>query len=209
VHAAASRKLKQRTQNHTRLAVMPDTSPHQITQLLIEWSNGDRAALDKLMPLVYDELRSLARHYMRQERADHTLQTTALVHEAYVRLIDYRKIRWQRRAHFFAIAAQLMRRILVDYARANGRIKRGGLALRVALDEGAILSEQRSVELIALDDALTKLAALDARKSQVVELRFFGGLNNAEVAEVLSVHPNTVIRDWDFAEAWLRREIGE
>ena len=186
---------------------MSTTSHQHITQLLVDWSNGDRAALDKLMPLVYDELRRRAHHYMRNERPGHTLQTTGLVNEAYLKLVDHQNMRWQNRAHFFAIAAQVMRRILVDYGRSRQREKRGGNAVRVSLDEVAVMSRERSAELIALDDALSKLAAFDERKSQVVELRFFGGLNNEEVGEVLKVHPNTVMRDWNFAEAWLRREL--
>ncbi|HEX8087788.1 MAG TPA: sigma-70 family RNA polymerase sigma factor [Blastocatellia bacterium] len=184
--------------------------PHptrQITRLLDDWSKGDQAALEQLLPIVYEELRRLAHHYMRKERAGHTLQTTALVHEAYLRLADYDRMRWQDRAHFFAVAAQLMRRILVDYARTRQRLKRGGGAVRVSLGAEGVMSPQRSQELLALDEALTRLAALDQRKSRVVELRLFGGLDNNEVAEVLKVSPNTVVRDWKMATAWLRREL--
>ncbi len=186
---------------------MTDSSRRQITQLLVDWSNGDQAALDRLMPLVYEELRRLARHYMRNERAGHTLQTTALVNEAYLRLADYKQIQWRERAHFFAIAAQIMRRILVEHARAHNRAKRDGGAIKVPLDEVAVLSQQRGRELIALDDALTNLAASHPRKCRVVEMRYFAGLNNEEIAEVLGVKPNTVIRDWTFAKAWLHREL--
>lgn len=181
----------------------------QITRLLADWSNGNQAALEQLMPLVYEELRRLARHYMRHERAGHTLQTTDLVHEAYLRLADYDRMRWQDRAHFFAVAAQLMRRILVDHARTRQRFKRGGGAVMVSLGAEGVMSPQRSEDLLALDEALTRLAALDPRKSRVVELRLFGGLDNEEVAEVLKVSANTVIRDWKMAMAWLRRELGE
>jgi RNA polymerase sigma-70 factor (ECF subfamily) len=185
----------------------PSASPQQVTQLLIDWSRGDQAALDSLMPLVYEELRRIAHRYMRKERAGHTLQTTALINEAYLRLIEQQRVQWQSRAHFFAIAAQLMRRILVDYARNHGRAKRGGDALRVSLNEAAVASEERAAELIALDDALQRLADFDQRKSQVVELRFFGGLSIEETAEVLNVTPMTVVRDWKTAKAWLHREI--
>jgi RNA polymerase sigma-70 factor, ECF subfamily len=188
---------------------MAEPSSQEITQLLIDWSNGDQSAFATLLPLVYDELRRLAHHYMRNERAGHTLQTADLVHEAYLRLVDYKRIQWQKRAHFFAIAAQVMRRILIERARARGRDKRGGGARKVSLDEGAVLSQERSLELLALNEALTRLAAIDPRKAQVVEMRFFGGLSNEEIAEVLQVSPNTVIRDWNFAEAWLRREMSQ
>jgi RNA polymerase sigma-70 factor, ECF subfamily len=185
----------------------PSASPHQITQLLIDWSRGDQAALDSLMPLVYAELRRLAHRYMRRERAGQALQTTALINEAYLRLIQQQHVQWHNRAHFFAIAAQLMRRILVDYARTRARAKRGGGALRVSLNEAAVSSQERGAELIALDDALQRLAVIDPRKSQVVELRFFGGLSIEETAEVLNVTSMTVVRDWKTARAWLRREI--
>jgi RNA polymerase sigma factor (TIGR02999 family) len=183
------------------------SSPQQITQLLVDWGNGDQAALERLMPLVYGELRRLAHQYMRGERPGHTLQTTALVNEAYIRLTGYRRVRWQERAQFFALAAQLMRRILIEYARSRDRQKRGGGAVRVILSEAEVLSPGRSRELLALDEALTELAKIDQRKARVVELRFFGGLDNKEIAEVLQVSPNTVTRDWNVAEAWLRREL--
>jgi RNA polymerase sigma factor (TIGR02999 family) len=181
--------------------------PTQMTQLLIDWSNGDRTALDKLMPFVHDELRKLAHHYMSKERSGHTLQTTALVNEAYLRLVDQKSVRWENRAHFFGIAAQSMREILVEYARRRAAQKRGGDAQRIELDEAALLSDQPATDLVALDEALRELAAFDERKSRVVELRFFGGLTVEETAEVLGIHANTVIRDWDMAKAWLRRQL--
>ena len=187
----------------------PPHSAKELSQLLIDWSGGNKAALDQLIPLVDAELRRLAHQYMKQERPGHTLQTTALVNEAYLRLVDQRHVHWQNRAHFFGIAAQLMRRILVDYARNRRYAKRGGDPLRVSLDEAAMVSQDRAAELIALDEALTSLAAIDARRSQVVELRFFGGLSIEETAEVLRVSRNTVIRDWTMAKAWLYREIGQ
>ena len=182
-------------------------SPSAVTRLLLDWSNGDRAALDKLVPLVYDELRRLAHHYMRQEREGHTLQTTALVNEAYVRLIDQNSVHWQGKAHFFAIAAQMMRRILVDYARSRRYAKRGGEGRQVTFDESAIVSPQRGAEMVAVDEALTDLAQHDARKSKIVELRFFGGLNIEETAEVMGISPTTVQREWRSAKAWLYQAI--
>ena len=194
---------------------MTGSSQPRITELLVDWSNGDETALDRLMPLVYDELRRLARHYMRNERAGQTLQTTALVHEAYLRLAGYKEIKWQERAHFFAIAAQLMRRILVEHARARKRVKRGRDAQTICLDAKAIsLAEDASasadhfLDMLALDEAMRKLEAFDTRKTKVVEMRFFAGMENKEIAEVLSISVNQVIRDWNFAEAWLRRELG-
>jgi len=178
-----------------------------VTQLLVDWSNGNQAALDKLMPLVYGELHRLAHKYMRQERPGHTIQTSGLVNEAYLRLVDQREVHWQNRAHFYGIAAQLMRRILVDHARSRQYAKRGGSSSHVPLDEGLIVSAERGAEVIALDDALKGLATFDERKSQIVELRFFGGLSIEETAEVLGVSPGTVMRDWTLAKAWLRREI--
>lgn len=179
----------------------------EITGLLVDWSNGDQAALDKLLPLVEQELHRLAHRYMRQENPDHTLQTTALVNEAYLKLIDQKKTRWQNRAHFFAIAAKIMRRILLNYARDQHRQKRGGNAVQVSLSEAAVVFLERTEELIALDEALERLAALDERKSRVVELRYFGGLDVDETAEVLKVSPITVMRDWQFAKAWLLRAV--
>ena len=184
-------------------------APHEVTQLLIDWSNGSQDAVEHLFPLVYEELRRLAHRYMRRERPGHTLQTTAVVHEAYLRLIDQNHVQWQNRAHFFAIAAQMMRRILITHAQSHAYTKRGGGALKVSLDEAAILSPARAGELIALDEALKSLAVIDVRRSQVVELRFFGGLSNEEIAEVLKISPNTVTRDWNVAKAWLYREMSK
>ena len=179
----------------------------QITQLLFRWREGDRQALDDLLPLVYDELHRLAACYMRGERPSHTLQTSALVNEAYLRLVGAEDIRWENRAHFFAIAAQVMRRILIDHARRRDQQKRGGDMRRIDLDEAMIVSDERATEVIALDDALNSLAEFDPRKSQIVELRFFGGMSIDETAEVLQVSPGTVMRDWTLAKAWLLREI--
>jgi RNA polymerase sigma factor (TIGR02999 family) len=176
---------------------------------LIDWSNGRQDAVEPLFPLVYEELRRLAHRYMRRERPGHTLQTTAVVHEAYLRLIDQNHVQWQNRAHFFAIAARMMRRILITHAQSHAYAKRGGGALKVSLDEVAVLSPARAGELIALDDALKSLAVIDVRRSQVVELRFFGGLSNEEIAEVLKISPNTVTRDWNVAKAWLYREMSK
>jgi len=183
------------------------TSSHEVTQLLMDWGNGNRTAAEKLMPLVYEELHRLAHQYMSRERPGHTLQTSALVHEAYLRLIDQKQVHWQNRAHFFGIAAQLMRRILVDYARGRSYQKRGGDARQVELDEAMIVSQERAADVIALDDALKSLAGFDARKSQIVELRFFGGLSIEETAQVLAVSPGTVMRDWTLAKAWLRKAV--
>jgi len=179
----------------------------QITKLLLAWGQGERAALDRLLPLVYKELRRLAHRYMAGERPDHILQTTALVNEAYLRLIDVRQVQWENRAHFFALSAQLMRRILVEFARTRGSRKRGGGIPRVSLDEALIGPEEPGQDLVALDDALTAMATVDPRQSQVVELRFFGGLSVEETAEALHVSPQTVLRDWRLAKAWLRREM--
>jgi RNA polymerase sigma factor (TIGR02999 family) len=187
---------------------MAATSPKEVTQLLIEWSKGDQAALEQLIPLVYDELHRLARSYMRRERPGHTLQTSALMHEAYLRLVDQRHVQWQNRAHFFGVAAQLMRRILVDHARSRSRAKRGGKAQIVSLAEPSMISAELS-EVIAVDQALNGLAELDARKSRIVEMKFFGGLTNEEIAEVLSVTTRTVEREWRKAKAWLYRAISE
>jgi RNA polymerase sigma factor (TIGR02999 family) len=181
--------------------------PDEVTQLLRAWGRGDRAALDRLVPIVYRELRRLARHYMRGERGGHTLQTTALVNEAYLRLIDHTNIDWQNRAHFFGVAAQAMRRVLVDHARRRGYAKRGGGAVQVPLEEGALVAEERAEEVLAVNEALDRLEALDARKARVVELRFFGGLNNDEAAEVLGISEITVRREWQIAKAWLLREL--
>ncbi len=178
----------------------------EVSGLLRAWGDGDRGALDRLTPIVYDELRRLASHYMRGERPGHSLQATALVNEAYMRLVDYKGMQWQNRAHFFAVSAQLMRRILVDHARRHN-MKRGGGVQHVSLDETAIVGGDRAADLVALDDALDALARLDSRKVQVVELRFFGGLSVEETAEVLKVSSVTVMRDWSTAKAWLYREL--
>ena len=185
---------------------MPDVSP-QITDLLLAWNAGDEEALQQLMPLVHDELHRLAHHYMARERANHPLQTTALVNEAFLRLVDSSRVKWQNRAHFFAVSAQLMRRILVDFARARHKIKRGGDAIHLSFNEAQTASHEPTRALVALDDALEALAAMDSRKSQVVELRFFGGLTVEETAEVLGVSPMTVTRDWSLAKTWLLREL--
>ena len=182
--------------------------PETVTGMLAEWSDsGNREALDRLMPIVYDELRRQAARYLKHERQGHTLQTTALVHEAYVRLIDQAGVRWQNRAHFFAIAAEMMRRILVDHARKRRAAKRGGEAVGVTLNEEVQGSGEQNLDLLAVDEALTKLAALDQQQARVIELRFFGGLNVEETAEVLGISERTVKRDWSVAKAWIRREL--
>ena len=180
---------------------------HEVTALLVAWSEGDKGALDRLTPLVYDELHRLAKSYMRRERAGQTLQTTALIHEAYVRLIDAQAVEWQNRAHFFGVAARIMRQILVATAREHSAQKRGGRAQQVSLDEGLIVSQRYDEDLIAIDEALRALAEFDGRKAQVVEMRFFGGLTEQEIATALSVSPETVRRDWRIARSWLRRRI--
>ncbi len=182
-------------------------APKNVTQLLLAWSDGDQAALDQLVPLVYDELRRLARRYMARENPGHTLQTTALVNEAYMRLVDWKNVHWQNRAHFFGVSAQLMRRLLVDFARARHQIKRAGEAQRVSFEDALAVSVDRSADIIALDDALKTLATLNPRQAQVVEMRFFGGLSEDEIAEVLKVSTKTVKRDWQMAKAWLYREL--
>jgi RNA polymerase sigma factor (TIGR02999 family) len=184
------------------------TSPEKVTELLRNWRNGDESALDQLMPLVYDELHRMASRYMRRERAGHTLQTSALVNEAYLRLVGRREIEFQNRAHFFAVAAQVMRLLLVDYARGRKYAKRGGDRIQVTLDEAAGSSKGQPAEVLALHEALEKLATLDRRKSQLVELRYFGGMSVEETAEVLGVSGITVKREWLKAKAWLYREIG-
>ena len=186
---------------------MNSHSTQEVTRLLLAWSDGDRGALDQLMPLVYSELRRMAHRRLGAERPGHTLRSTALVNEVYLRLVDQNQLQWQNRAHFFAVAAQLMRHILVDYARARQNAKRGGKAVKVPLEGAAEISSERSTELVALDDALTSLAEFDQRRSKIVELRFFGGLSIEETAEVLGVSPGTVMRDWTLAKAWLQREI--
>src|SRR5262245_19245910 len=182
-------------------------SSSKVTQLLVAWGRGDQSARDELMTLVYDELHRLAHRYMRREQPGGTLQTSALVNEAYLRLIDQKSVKWQNRAHFFGIADQMMRRILVDYARSRGNQKRGGDALRITLDEATVVSGDRAAEVVALDEALIGLALVDPRKSKIVELRFFAGMSIEETAEVLGVSPGTVMRDWTLAKAWLRREM--
>jgi RNA polymerase sigma-70 factor, ECF subfamily len=179
----------------------------EITRLLNAWSEGDQSALERLMPFVYEELRRLAHRYMNRERVGHTLQTTALVNEAYVRLVDMPNVRWQSRSHFFAISARLMRRILVDFARSRQYLKRGGKTLHVQLDEATLVATEKGPDLIALDDALTALATVDERKSKVVEMRFFGGMTVEETAEVLGISPETVMRDWKTAKVWLLRQL--
>ena len=184
-----------------------DSSSQSVTHLLQRWSDGDREAFDQLLPLVYGELRQMARRYMGQQPDGHTLQTTALIHEAYLRLVGQEEKRWENRAHFFGVAAQAMRHILVDYARARNTAKRGAEARAVSLDEAAIVSTERAVELVALDDALAELAQLSPRQTQVVELRYFGGLSVAETAEVLKISSDSVTRDWNQAKAWLYRTL--
>ena len=186
---------------------LPRTPQHQITQLLAEWSDGNQAALDELYPLVYEELHRLARRYMSRERKGHTLQTTALINEAYVRLVDQRNVRWANRSHFFAISAQIMRRILIDHARRHAYAKRGGGAKQVSLEEAAIVAPDQASELVRLDEALKSLAKLDERRCHVVEMRYFGGLSNEEIAGVLKVSENTVTRDWNLARAWLYQQL--
>jgi len=186
---------------------MATSGSPQITRLLLAWGQGDQAALDALMPLVYDELRKVAARHLRGQRPGHTLQTTALVNEAYLRLIDASQVQWQNRAHFFAVAAHFMRRILVDFARMRNYQKRGGGAQPVALDEAMIVAPERGADLLALDEALTRLQALDARQAQVIELRYFGGLSEEETAEALKVSVRTVRRDWKFARVWLHRDL--
>jgi RNA polymerase sigma factor (TIGR02999 family) len=185
------------------------TLPNEVTQLLIDWSHGDKAALEQLIPLVHAELRHLARHYMGRENPGHTLQTSALLNEAYIRLVDQQNVPWQNRAHFFAVSAQVMRHILIDHARSHAYSKRGGGARKVPLDEAMTLNDQRAEELVALDDALNLLAAMDPRKSQIIELRFFGGLSIEETAEAMNISPITVTREWRSAKAWLLREMNK
>jgi RNA polymerase sigma factor (TIGR02999 family) len=184
-----------------------ELNPDEISRLLRAWSEGDQSALQGLTPIVYEELRRLAHYYMDRERPGHTLQTTALVNEVYMRLVDYTRMQWQDRAHFFAVAAQVMRRILVDHARSHN-IKRGAGVVHVALEDVAVVSSDRTGDLVALDDALNALARLDPRKVQIIEMRFFGGLSVEETAEVLKVSPATVRRDWSIAKFWLYRELG-
>ena len=184
-----------------------DEAADEITQQLIAWSKGDAAALDKLIPVVYRELRRMADYYLRGENPGHSLQPTALVHEAYLRLIDQTKVEWQNRAHFFGVAAQMMRRILIDHAKAKHRGKRGGTATRVTLEEGVAFTQERAAELVALDDALKILSEIDERKSRIVELRYFGGLTVEETSQVVGVSDKTVMRDWNLAKAWLYQQL--
>ena len=186
---------------------MKEHRPQEITQLLLAWNAGDAQAFDRLVPLVHDALRQLAHQRMARERPGHLLQTTALINEAYLRLVDSSRVRWQNRAHFFAVSAQLMRRVLVDVARARKKLKRGGDFIEVSWDEALAVSVESSADVIALDEALQTMAAFDERKSRIVELRFFGGLSVEETAEVLNVSPTTVMRDWGLAKAWLLREL--
>jgi RNA polymerase sigma factor (TIGR02999 family) len=186
---------------------MPAPDSHEVTQLLLAWSEGDATALDRLMPLVYAELRRLAKSYMRRERPGHTIQTTALIHEAYLRLIDADQVRVENRRSFFGVAARLMRQVLVDLARARHSQKRGGDARQVSFDEALVISKQPDEGLLALDEALQELAQIDPRKSQMVELRFFGGLSVAETAEALDVSVETIHRDWRLAKSWLLRRL--
>ena len=183
------------------------TSSYDVTQILQAWSDGDRRAVEELIPIVYEELHRRAASYLRRERPDHTLQTTALIHEAYVRLVDQKEVRWQNRAHFFGVAAQMMRRILVDHARERRSAKRPGSAVRVALDDQMGAAEQRDCDVLQLDEALTVLAALDPRQGQIVEFRYFAGMSESEVADVLSVSRSTVTREWQMARAWLYRRL--
>ena len=186
-----------------------DSGPPTITQLLVEWSEGNEQALGELTPLIYGELRQMARTYLRRERSDHTLQATALVHEAYLRLIDQHSVSWQNRAHFFGIASQMMRRILVNHAVAKAAEKRGGGGERLSLDEATVFTDQRDVDLIALDEALEELERLDSQQTRIVEMRFFGGLSIVEIAEALKISPATVKRDWTTAKLWLRRQLSK
>jgi RNA polymerase sigma factor (TIGR02999 family) len=188
---------------------MAASSPQDVTQLLMAWSNGEQDALEHLIPLVYNELHRLAHRYMERERPGHTLQSTALVNEAYQRLINFKDVSWQNRAHFCAVSAQLMRRILVDYARSRRYSKRGGEWRQVPLNEAVAVFRDRRTDIVALDDALRTLAGIDPRKGRVVEMRFFGGLSIKETAEVLKVSPDTVLRDWRLAKVWLLRELSQ
>ena len=185
---------------------MTASATHQVTQLLVDWSNGSQTALQQLIPLVHEELQRLAHHYMNRERFDHTLQTSAVVNEVYLRLVDQRQVDCQNRAQFFGLAAQLMRHILVDHARSHNRAKRGG-GQKVALEDFAVFNPEQGAELVALDEALKRLALMHPRKGQIVELKFFGGLKVEEIAQALEISPVTVMRDWSFAKSWLHREI--
>jgi len=191
----------------SRMTDNPNTAPQDVTVLLQAWTEGDEDALAKLTPMIYEEMRRLARHYMARERSSPTLETGAILNEAFLRLVHWKNARWQNRSHFYGLAAQMMRRVLVDHARSRRYSKRGGGMRPVSLDEAIVVTPERSSDLVALDDALVRLASVDERKSQVVELRFFGGLSVEETAEVLNVSPFTVARDWTLAKAWLQREL--
>jgi len=193
---------------NSQLAAMDTPQRKDVTQLLVDWGNGDRAALDELTPLVYEELRRMARRYMRREGPGHTLQPSALVNEAFLRLVDQRDVRWQNRAHFLGVAAQLMRRVLIDRARSRARAKRGGGTVRVSVSEAVAVAQQAS-DMLALDRALTGLSEMDPRKGRIVEMKFFGGLTTEEVAVVLDVTPRTIEREWRAAKAWLHRAVGD
>jgi RNA polymerase sigma factor (TIGR02999 family) len=186
---------------------MDAPGPHELTALLVAWSDGDETALDRLAPLVHAELHRLASHYMRRERGDHLMQTSALINEAYLRLIDWKAVRWQNRAHFFGVAAQMMRRILVDFARRRPRLAQDAEARHISLEQAMTVAGEKDSDLLALDEALKGLARIDARKCRIVELRFFGGLSVEETAEVLRIAPVTVMREWNKAKAWLYREL--
>ena len=201
------RELIPRHPHGARGVAVHQNSPEQVTQLLVRWRDGDRQALDALMPIVYTELRGMAHRYLQRERSDHTLQSTALVHEAYVRLIGQKLPEWQNRAHFFGVAARLMRQILVEYARGHQAAKRGGSACKVTLEEGSLLPQQADLDVVVLDDALQDLAKLDEQQSRIVELRFFAGLSIDDTSEVLGISPATVSREWTTARIWLHREI--
>jgi RNA polymerase sigma-70 factor, ECF subfamily len=202
-NATNAAKNSQRLQKN----LMDTPTPNEITTQLLAWNRGDAAALERLIPAVYQELRHMAERYLRQENSGHTLQPTALVHEAYLRLIDQTQVEWHNRAHFFGVAAQMMRRILVDHAKTKHRAKRGGDATKLSLDEALNYGQERAPELLALDDALQGLAAFDERKSRVVELRYFGGLSVEETAQVLDISAQTVMRDWNMAKAWLYQQL--
>jgi len=204
---SACRKLLRVIGCEEELMDTPSVSPQRVTQLLADWTRGDDAALGELTPLVYEELRRLAHHYMAGQRSDHTLQATALVHEAYLRLADQTSLNFTNRSHFFAVAAQAMRQILLNYAKASRSQKRGGGALKVELDEAALISPEQTTEILDLNEALERLATLDSRKAHIVELKYFGGLNHNEIAEVMKVSTVTVRRDWVFAKAWLHNEL--
>jgi RNA polymerase sigma-70 factor (ECF subfamily) len=190
--------------SYNRMKTLP---PHEVSQLLIAWGNGDQAALEKLIPIVYQELHKMAARYMRRENPGHTLQTSALVNEAYLKLIDQKNVKWQNRAHFFGVAAQLMRRILLDHAKSRARTKRGNYPRKISLDQMTLVSNEKAAEFIALDDALNRLATIDALKSRIVEMKIFCGLNTEEMAEVEKVSVSTIEREWRRAKAWLHQEL--